>query len=89
MPYKPKKRRQTTPPNRLKALRQAQGWSQIDVANYVGCSEPLVSLLENGRRRLTESTAADFAKLFNVSVASLFHTILPGGEIAELEDDEE
>ncbi|SDH08091.1 helix-turn-helix domain-containing protein [Pelagibacterium luteolum] len=37
-------------PSRLKALREARGWSQYKLAEHIGCNQSTVHRIENGDR---------------------------------------
>lgn len=58
---------------RIKALREARGWSLPDVAEKVGISESMVKHHESGRRGITPNNAARYARLYNVSVGYILN----------------
>lgn len=60
-----------TPPNRLKELRLALGWSQGRLAQEIGASQPMVALLEVGKRNFTLDQAERIAGALGVSVDAL------------------
>jgi len=63
-----------TPPlhNRLRALREARGWTQAELAERVAVSRKTINTVEN--RVFTPSTvlALKLARAFGVSVEDLF-----------------
>ena len=59
------------PPNRIRALRTAAGFSQERLGELLGLSGGQVSHLENGARNLTLEWMKRIAKALNVSPAEL------------------
>lgn len=52
---------------RLKECRKENGFTQEELAEKVSCSSNLISMIECGKRNLTEDLAVDFSKLLHVS----------------------
>jgi transcriptional regulator with XRE-family HTH domain len=55
----------------VKALRQAKGWTQADLAEEVGVSPHYVAVLETARRLPTLRTLLTFAQALGISVDRL------------------
>jgi transcriptional regulator with XRE-family HTH domain len=53
-------------PNRIYELRRAKGWSQLDLAEIVGCSKMHISGMERGKRELSLEWMRRLAQAFNV-----------------------
>ena len=53
-------------PNRIYELRRAKGWSQLDLAEIVGCSKMHISGMERGKRELSLEWMSRLAQAFNV-----------------------
>jgi transcriptional regulator with XRE-family HTH domain len=53
---------------RLKEMREYRGFSQEDVAQYLGIPRPAVSLMESGTRRLDVLEVRKLAALFQCSI---------------------
>jgi transcriptional regulator with XRE-family HTH domain len=53
---------------RVRELRTARRWSQIELARQLGVSQPRLSQIENGRGSLTAETFLRLLQLFNVGV---------------------
>lgn len=53
----------------LSEARDARGWSQAYLADALGISVPMVSLIENGKRQPTNAQVFLLATLFGVRVA--------------------
>lgn len=51
----------------LRAARLAKGWNQVEAANRLGVSQPYLTMLERGQRRLTPGLALRAARLYNVA----------------------
>lgn len=56
---------------KLKEFREYSGFSQEDVAKYLGIPRPAVSLIEAGTRRVEALELTKLAKLFQCSVDEL------------------
>lgn len=56
---------------RLAGLREARGLSQVDVAEQLSYSPPVLSRIESGQRGLGAGEALEFADFFGVSVESI------------------
>lgn len=57
--------------NRIRQLREDQGWSQAELARRIGCSRSLISMIETDQTLPTLRTLQKMAQEFNVSVASI------------------
>jgi len=57
---------------RLRELRRRHGWTLEELACRSGLSKPFLSRLESGGRQASIAAALTLARIFNVSVASLF-----------------
>ncbi len=55
----------------LRLGRESKGWTQQQAAERLGVSQPYLSLLENGTRRLTARLARSARALYNLSPAAL------------------
>lgn len=55
----------------LKAARKAAGLTQVEVASYIGLSQPQYSAWENGRSKIDSASLAKLAAYLNVSVEYL------------------
>jgi transcriptional regulator with XRE-family HTH domain len=58
-------------PNELKAFRLGAGLTQVEAAARLGLSQPYLSQLERGQRRLTEGHARAMARLYGLPPTSL------------------
>ena len=67
--------------DRLQALRKARGWSLRKVAMKTGMSSSNVSMYEHDHINLSLERAAQFARLYNVSLDALVG--ITGGESDE------
>src|SRR5579862_1106514 len=56
---------------RLKLAREYRGYSQDDVAKYLGISRSAVSLIESGERRLDTIELAKLARLYQTTIQEL------------------
>ncbi|MBM4442708.1 MAG: helix-turn-helix transcriptional regulator [Candidatus Rokubacteria bacterium] len=61
----------------LKAERHARGWSQAQAAARLGLTQPHLSMLESGRRRVTRGLAKRVFEAYNMSPASVAPTGVP------------
>ncbi len=59
-------------PNRIKALRRAQGWRQADLAKRLGVSRQTLNGFENGKYGKNLRMAFGMARLFGESVEHIF-----------------
>ena len=59
----------------LQELIASKGVSQIELASVLNCSESQVSLLVNGKRRMTVDVAYTIAKKLNVSTDEIFFAL--------------
>jgi transcriptional regulator with XRE-family HTH domain len=57
---------------RLRELRKAKGWRQIDLAQHSGVHEVHISDLERGSREVGLKTLAALAKALDVKLEVLF-----------------
>jgi transcriptional regulator with XRE-family HTH domain len=58
-------------PNRIRFLREQQGFSQEELGRRTGLKQNHVSMFELGKRKLTQVTMAKFAKALGVHPAEL------------------
>lgn len=58
--------------NRLRELRAAKGWSQSDLAEKLAVSRQTVNAIETGRYDPSLPLAFKLARLFKLSIESLF-----------------
>lgn len=61
----------TTLHDRLRIAREQAGLSQGQVARQLNKSRPTITQIETGKRRVTADELAEFAKLYEVSIAWL------------------
>tara|TARA_R110000787_G_scaffold271309_1_gene378460 strand:+ start:1284 stop:1463 length:180 start_codon:yes stop_codon:yes gene_type:complete len=59
----------------LRKLREAQGWSQEELADRAGLHRTYVSAVERGVRNLTLSVLERLARALEVSLAELMQSI--------------
>jgi putative transcriptional regulator len=59
--------------NRLRELRAEKNWSQADLAERLGVSRQSVNAVETGRFDPSLPLAFKLAKLFRVSIESIFY----------------
>lgn len=52
---------------RIKQIRQARGYSQEQLAERLGTSQPHYHRYENGKTEIPASRIADICRIFNVS----------------------
>ena len=57
---------------RLKDLRKQAGLTQVEVAEKLGISQPAYASWERGVKKPTQENLVKIAKIFNVSLDSLF-----------------
>lgn len=58
--------------NNLEALRKNQNYTQEELADKLGVSRQTISSLENGKYNPSIQLAFKLAKIFNVSIESIF-----------------
>jgi len=58
--------------SRLHLLRNAQSWTQADLARHVGVSRQTINSIETGRFEPSLSLALKLAALFGVRVEDIF-----------------
>ena len=58
--------------NKLRELRSARNWSQIELGARVGVSRQAIIAIETGRFDPSLPLAFKLAKIFNVSIEDLF-----------------
>jgi len=58
--------------NRLRELRSARNWSQIELGARVGVSRQAIIAIETGRFDPSLPLAFKLAKVFNVSIEDIF-----------------
>lgn len=61
---------------RLKELRLQKGWTLQELANQSGLSKTFISRLESGSRQASIAAVLTLARIFGVSLASMFETDL-------------
>ena len=64
--YIPYKGISRTPGQTIKALRELNEWSQVDLAEKTGISQATISSLETGRTALGAERAKVIARAFNI-----------------------
>ncbi len=57
---------------RIRALREGRRWTQEQLGERVGIPAPTISRIETGSHGFTLTTAANFARVFGVSLGALF-----------------
>ena len=62
---------------RIRELRTAKGWRQIDLAEEAGINENYVSDIEIGKKELGLRTMQAVADAFNLTVAELLKGVEP------------
>lgn len=65
------KNTQTLIPERLRLAREQAGLSQGQVARMLGVHRPTISEMEAGRRKVSATELAEFAKIYDVTVSWL------------------
>ncbi|KQW92973.1 DNA-binding protein [Acinetobacter sp. Root1280] len=60
--------------NNLSELRAKQGWSQQQLAEYLGVSRQTINAIEKQRYDPSLPLAFKIAKLFNLSIEAIFNT---------------
>ena len=56
---------------RLRSLRKKKGWTQVELADYLGLRRTYVSELEHGKRNVSLLTMEIIARGFKLSVSQL------------------
>jgi transcriptional regulator with XRE-family HTH domain len=56
---------------RLRSLRKKKGWTQVELADYLGLRRTYVSDLEHGKRNVSLLTMEIIARGFKLSVSQL------------------
>lgn len=56
---------------RLKEAREYRGFSQEDIAHYLGVPRSAISLMENGSRRVSATELSRLAQLYQTTMESL------------------
>jgi putative transcriptional regulator len=59
--------------NRLKVLRAERNWSQNDLAERLGVSRQTINALETGKYDPSLILAFKIARLFGMSIETIFH----------------
>lgn len=67
--------------NRVAELRKKEGWSQSELASYVGLAQNTISQYENGQRNLSSRMILELSNLFGVSPGYLLGESDGPGEI--------
>lgn len=60
---------------RIRALRKAKGWRQIDLAQHCGVREVHLSYLERGKREVGFNTLVAIAKGLDVKLSDLIRDV--------------
>jgi transcriptional regulator with XRE-family HTH domain len=60
---------------RLRSLRKRRGWTQVELADYLGLRRTYVSDLERGKRNVSLLTLEIIARGFGLSVSQLLRKI--------------
>ena len=60
---------------RLRSLRKRRGWTQVELADYLGLRRTYVSDLERGKRNVSLLTMEIIARGFGLSVSQLVRRI--------------
>lgn len=60
---------------RLRSLRKRRGWTQVELADYLGLRRTYVSDLEHGKRNVSLLTLEIIASGFDLSVSQLLRKI--------------
>ncbi|WP_109125303.1 helix-turn-helix transcriptional regulator [Dyella sp. C11] len=63
--------------NRIRELRSDHGWSQADLADRLDVSRQTVNAIETGKYDPSLPLAFKIARLFNLSIESIFEPELP------------
>src|SRR5215210_5226733 len=71
---------------RLVALREQAGLTQVEVAQRMGTSQPVIARLEAGRRDPRLSTVERYARIVGAAVEIRRSTKEAGGSAARLDD---
>lgn len=58
---------------RVKELREAAGWSQVDLATHAGTTSTTISAIETGRTSTNLDTIGNIAECLGVNLAELFN----------------
>jgi len=53
--------------NRLRAAREAAGFTQVDVAQIIGSTDRRISSFETGRTRVDVETLVDLCKIYHIN----------------------
>jgi transcriptional regulator with XRE-family HTH domain len=56
---------------RLRALRVRKGWTQVELADYLGLDRGYISNIERGQRNITLETVQIIARGFGVTISQL------------------
>jgi len=59
----------------IRLLRKQKGWTQIEFAQKLGCSQAIITAYENNVRKPPADKLTVIAELFGVNVTKLFGTI--------------
>ena len=60
---------------RLRSLRKKKGWTQVELADYLGLRRTYVSDLERGKRNVSLLTMEIIARGFKLSVSQLLRGV--------------
>lgn len=58
----------------IKALRKQCGWTQIDLAKKIGCSQELITFYERDIKKPSAEKIASLANAFNVTTNEIYGT---------------
>jgi transcriptional regulator with XRE-family HTH domain len=56
---------------RLRALRVRKGWTQVELADYLGLDRGYISNIERGQRNITLETVQIIARGFGFTISQL------------------
>jgi transcriptional regulator with XRE-family HTH domain len=60
---------------RLRSLRKRRGWTQVELADYLGLRRTYISDLERGKRNVSLVTLQIIARGFGLSISKLLRQI--------------
>lgn len=60
--------------SRLRELREAQGLSQVEMAEKLGIAKQNYNFIENGKRKVSLVMAKQIADIFTIPIEDIFFT---------------